>query len=85
MNKPAPVPIVKGNSFRNFQCSKNKCEIDQMDVLYASAVGSLLNAYKQELTLTQFMYPGCFFWQKSSPDIDHWNGVENVLQLCKDL
>ena len=84
MNKPAPVPIVKGNSFRNFQCSKNKCEIDQMDVLYASAVGSLLNAYKQELTLTQFMYPGCF-WQKSSPDIDHWNGVENVLQLCKDL
>jgi hypothetical protein len=55
-----------------------------MDVLYVSAVGSLLNAYKQELTLIQFMYPGCF-WQKSSPDIDHWNGVENVLQLCKDL
>ena len=61
MNKPTPVPIVKGNSFRNFQCSKNKCEIDQMDVLYDSAVESLLNAYKQELTLTQFMYPGCFF------------------------
>ena len=61
MNKPAPVPIVKGNSFWNFQCSKNKCEIDQMDVLYALAVGNLLNAYKQELTLTQFMYPGCFW------------------------
>ena len=51
-SKPTPALIVKGNSFGNFQCSKNKYEIDQMDVLYASAAGSLLNAYKQELTLT---------------------------------
>ena len=53
-----------------------------MDVIYASAVGSLLNAYKQELTLTQFMYPGCF-WQKSSPDIDHWNGVEECFAIVQ--
>jgi hypothetical protein len=41
-----PVPIVKGNSFGNFKCSKNKCEIDQMDVLYASAIRSLMSAYE---------------------------------------
>ena len=46
MSKLAPVPIVKGNSFGNFQCSKNQCEIDQKDVIYASVVGSLMNAYK---------------------------------------
>ena len=52
MSKLAPVSKVKGNSFWNFQCSKNEYEIDQKDVLYASAVRSLMNAYKQELTLT---------------------------------
>ena len=81
MNKPAPVPIVKGNSFWNFQCSKNKCEIDQMDVLYASAVGSLMNV--QVRTYPDVAYVSRIFWQKSSPDIDRWNGVKNVLQFCK--
>jgi hypothetical protein len=50
-SKPTPAPIVKGNSFRNFQCSQNQYEIDQMNMApHASAVGSLISA--QELTLT---------------------------------
>jgi hypothetical protein len=37
-----PAPIVKGDSFGEFQCPKNKYEIDQMKAVpYASVVGSL--------------------------------------------
>jgi hypothetical protein len=37
-----PAPIVKGNSFGQFQCPKNQYEIDQMKAVpYALAVGSL--------------------------------------------
>jgi hypothetical protein len=37
-----PAPIVKGDSFGEFQCPKNQYEIDQMKAVpYASAVGSL--------------------------------------------
>jgi hypothetical protein len=40
--KPSPAPIVKGNSFGEFQCSRNQYEIDRMKAIsYASAVGSL--------------------------------------------
>ena len=43
-SKPMPAPIVKGNRFGNFQCSRNWYEIDQMNMItYASAVGSLIN------------------------------------------
>ena len=42
--KPTPAPIVKGNRFGNFQCSRNRYEIDQMNMVpYASAVGSLMS------------------------------------------
>ena len=44
VSKPTPAPIVKGNRFRNFQCSRNQYEIDQMNIVpYASDVGSLMN------------------------------------------
>jgi hypothetical protein len=37
-----PALIVKGDSFREYQCPKNQYEIDQMKAVpYASAVGSL--------------------------------------------
>jgi hypothetical protein len=37
-----PAPIVKGDSFGEYQCPKNQYEIDQMKVVpYALAVGSL--------------------------------------------
>jgi hypothetical protein len=47
-----------------------------MDVLYASAVVSLLST--QIRSYPGIVYVSGLFWQKSSPDIDHWNGVKNV-------
>ena len=83
-SKPTPAPIVKGNRFGNFQCSRNRYEIDQMNMVpYASAVGSLMSVQVQVRTYPDVVYVSGIFWQKSSPDIDHWNGVENVLQFCK--
>ena len=69
-SKPTPAPIVKGNRFGNFQCSRNQYEIDQMNIVtYASTVGSLMNV--QVRTYTDVAYVSGIFWQKSSPDIDH--------------
>jgi hypothetical protein len=79
-----PAPIVKGNSFRNFQCSRNQCETDQMNMVqYASAVGSFMSA--QASTYSDVVHVPKMFCQKSSPDIDHWNGVKNVLQFYRVL
>ena len=42
-SKPMPAPIVNGNRFRNFKCSRNRYEIDQMNMVpYALAVGCLM-------------------------------------------
>ena len=83
-SKPMPAPIVKGNRFGNFQCSRNQYGIDQMNMVpYASAVGSLMSA--QVRTYPNIVHMSGMFWQKSSPDIDHWNRVKNVLQFCKTL
>ena len=83
-SKPTPAPIVKGNRFENFKCSRNRYEIDQMNmVLYASAVVSLMSVQVQVRTYPDVVYVSKIFWQKSSPDIDHWNEVKNVLQFCK--
>ena len=83
-SKPTPTLIVKGNRFENFQCSKNRYEIDQMNMVpYTSAVGSLMSV--QVRTYPDVAHVSGMFWQKSSPDIDHWNGVEIVLQFFKIL
>ena len=83
-SKPTPTPIVKDNRFENFQCSRNRYEIDQMNMVpYALAVGSLMSV--QVRTYPDVAHVSRMFWQKSSPDIDHWNGVKNVLQFCKVL
>ena len=85
-SKPTPAPIVKGNRFGNFKCSRNRYEIDQMNMVpYASAVGSLMSVQVQVRTYPDVVYVSGIFWQKSSPDIDHWNGVKNVLQFCEVL
>jgi hypothetical protein len=47
-----------------------------MDVIYASAVGSLMST--QIRSYPDIVYVSGLFWQKSSPDIDHWNGVKDV-------
>ena len=50
-------------------------------VSYASAVGSLMNI--QVRTYLDVAYVSRIFWQKSSLDIDNWNGVKNVLQFLQ--
>ena len=50
-SKPTPAPIVKGNRFRNSKCSRNRYEIDLLNMVpYASAVGSLLSVQVQVRT-----------------------------------
>ena len=40
--KPSHAPIIKGNSFREFQCLRNQYEIDRMKAVpYALVIGSL--------------------------------------------
>jgi hypothetical protein len=55
-----------------------------MDVLYASAVGSLMST--QIRFYPDIVHVSRLFWQKFSPDIDHWNGIKNVgLMLRKKV
>ena len=71
-SKPTPAPIVKGNRFGNFKCSKNWYEIDQMNMVsYASALESLMSVQVQVRTYPDVVYVSGIFWQKSSLDIDH--------------
>ena len=73
-SKPTPAPIVKGNSFGNFKCFRNRYETDQKNMIsYASAVGSLICVQIQVRIYPDVVYVSGIFWQKSSSDIDHWN------------
>jgi hypothetical protein len=47
-----------------------------MDVLYASADRSLMSI--QIRPYPNLVHVSGSFWQKFSPDIDHWNRVSNV-------
>ena len=71
-SKPTLAPIAKGNRFGNYQCSRNRYEIDQMNMVpYASAVESLMSVQVQVRTYPDVVYVSGIFWQKSSSDIDH--------------
>ena len=60
-SKPTSAPIVKGNRFGNFQCSRNRHEIDQMNMVpYDLAVGSLMNV--QVRTYLDVAYVSGIFW-----------------------
>ena len=73
-SKPTHAPIVKGNRFGNFKCSRNRYEINQKNMVpYASAVESLMFKQVQVRTYPDVVYISEIFWQKSSLDIDHWN------------
>ena len=50
-------------------------------VPHVSAVGSSMSA--QVRTYPDVFHVFGMFWQKSSSDIDHWNGIKNVLQFAK--
>ena len=52
-------------------------------VPYASAIGSLMNV--QIRTYSDVAYVSGIFLQKSSPDIDHRNGVKNILQFLQSI
>ena len=56
-SKPTSAPIVKDNRFGNFQCSKNRYEIDQMNMVpYVLAVGSLMSVQVQVRTYPDIIY-----------------------------
>jgi hypothetical protein len=81
-SKPTPAPIVKGNIFGNFKCSRNQYEIDRMNMVqYALAVGSFMST--QASIYPDVVHVSMMFWQESSPDIDHWNRIKIVMQYCK--
>ena len=61
-SKPTPASIVKGNRFGNFKCSRNRYEIDQMNMVpYASAVGSLMSVQVQVRTYPDVVYVSRIF------------------------
>ena len=61
-SKPTPAPIVKGNRFENSKCSRNRYEIDQMNMVpYASAVESLMSVKVQVRTYPDVVYVSRIF------------------------
>jgi hypothetical protein len=83
-----PAPIVKGDSFGEYQCPKNQYEIDQIKAVpYALAVGSL--QYAQVCTRPDLAFiTGLLGRYQSNPGIEHWKMVKKVLryvQGTKDL
>jgi hypothetical protein len=66
-----PAPIVKGESFGEYQCSKNQYEIDQIKAIpYTLAVGSL--QYAQVCTRPDLAFiTGVFGRYQSNPGIEH--------------
>jgi hypothetical protein len=52
-------------------------------VPHALAIESSMSA--QVRTYPDVFHVSGMFWQKSSPDIDHWNRVMSVLQFCKNV
>jgi hypothetical protein len=82
------APIVKGDSFGEFQCPKNQYKIDQMKAVpYVSAVGSL--QYAQVCTRPDLAFiTGVLGRYQSNPGIEYWKMVKKVLryvQGTKDL
>ena len=69
--KSSPAPIVKGDRYGEFQCSRNQYEIDQIKaVSYSSAVGSL--QYVQVCTRPDLAFiTGLLGRYQSNPGMEH--------------
>ena len=69
--RPSPAPIVKGDSFGEFQCPRNQYEIDRMKAVpYASAIRSL--QYAQVCTCPDLAFvTGILGRYQSNPGIEH--------------
>jgi hypothetical protein len=81
--KPSPAPIVKGDSFREFQCPRNQYEINRMKAVpYASAVGSL--QYAQVCTRPDLAFVtrviGIY---QSNPRIEHKRLIKKDLHYLQ--
>jgi hypothetical protein len=75
----SPAPIVKGDKYGDFQCPRNRYELDQMKVVpYASAVESL--QYAQVCTRHDLAFvTGLLGRFQNNPGIEHWKLVKKVL------
>ena len=81
--KPSPAPIVKGDSFGEFQCPRNQYEIDRMKtVSYASAVGSL--QYAQVCTRPNLAFVTRILGRyQSNLRIEYWRMVKKALRYVQ--
>ena len=81
--KLSPAPIVKGDSFGEFQCPRNQYEIDRMKaVSYALIVGSL--QYAQVCTHPDLAFvTGILGRYQSNPVIEHWRMVKKALRYVQ--
>ena len=62
-SKPTPTPIVKGISFGNFKCYRNRYEIGQKNMVpYTSAIESLMCVQVQVRTYPDVVYVSGIFW-----------------------
>jgi hypothetical protein len=82
-SKATPTPIVKGDSFGEFQCPKNQYELDQMKVVpYASDVGSL--QYAQVCTHPDLAFiTGLLGRYQDNLGIEHWKMAKKQCVMCK--
>ena len=77
--KATPAPIVKGDSFGNYQCPKNQYKLDQMKTVpYTSAVGSL--QYAQVCTRLDLAFiTGVLGRYQANPGQEHWKMAKKAL------
>ncbi|XP_068666524.1 secreted RxLR effector protein 161-like [Aristolochia californica] len=79
------APIVKGNKLSLEQGPKNNLEREEMkNILYASAVGSLM--YAQVCTRPDIAYAmGMLVRYQSNPDLDYWKAAKKVMRYLQRL
>ena len=81
--KLSPAPIVKGDSFGEFQCPRNQYKIDRMKAIsYASTVGSL--HYAQVCIRPDLAFvTGILGRYQSNPGIEHWRMIKKALRYVQ--
>ena len=81
--KATPAPIVKGDSFGNHQCPKNKYQLDEMKTIpYTSVVGSL--QYAQVCTRPDLAFiTGVLGRYQANPGQEHWKMAKKALRYVQ--
>ena len=79
---PGLALIVKGNKFSLNQCPSNDLEREEMNIPYASTVGSLM--YAQICTRPDIAYAvGTLGRYQSNSGLKHWRAVKKVIQYIQ--